>query len=281
MDQPIPPILLAQCKAFHSPEDVSKEIACLLKAESVKDFSIHISLPYSYIDPIKQQFGAEGIHVGAEIALGLDEGGFTKSIAGRMIKEANAEFVLIGASQDLALTQNPVSLKNKLKDALEHKITPFVCISETLQQHQDKISKKILCDQLKEITEGVNSVDLASIFIVYNAEWISRTPWEAKSPELAEAYQTFREAVSEVFGAETISPKQLIVAVPGYSHDVPQLIESLKNGEHPINNFSIGILGDSAEYLQPLCEVKKTQADEGLHTMKNTTKEENKENENV
>lgn len=290
MDSPTPHILLAQCKAFHPLEEIAKEISSLLKIESINDFNIHISLPYSYMAPIKQQFPQENIHLGAEVFLNADEGCFTVSIAGRMVKEANGKFVLIGTPQDRTNISESHHLKEKLKAALEHKIIPFICVGESLQEHQDKNSKKIIIEQLKDCLEGIPPEALKDIFIVYNAEWISRTPWEADSFDLKEAYQSFREAVVEATAPQEISSQQLIVAVPGYSQDISQLIQTLNNSEQPFHGYSLGILGSSAEYLQPLIvhSNEKTNnilenPEESSQKIKNphNEEEENKENENV
>jgi triosephosphate isomerase len=282
------PMLLAQCKALHPLEDIKKEITSLLKVQSVKDFNIHISLPYSYIEPIKQQFAAENIHLGSEILLNADDSCFTASIAGRMVKESSSEFVLIGASQDRIFhSSDSRHLKNKLKIALQHKIIPYVCVGESLQEHQDKKGKQIIIEQLNDCLEGASDEELKNIFIIYNAEWICLTPWEADSIDLKEAYQNFREAVKEVTASNDVSSQQLIVAIPGYSQDVSQLIQLLKNAENPFYGYSLGVLGSSADYLQPLVTHKK--ADNTIDTDKNSLKdqknhieeEENKENENV
>lgn len=253
MDNLNSPILLAQCKAFHPIEDIYKEIESLLKIESNKEFNIHISLPYSFIGPTTKKFEADDIQIGAEILLDAGEGSFTGSIAGRLLDEVGAKFVLIGTVQDrTSHAETSHSLKTKVEAALKSKAQAFICIGETLQEHQDKASKKVLVEQLKDCLEGIPAEELNKIHIVYNVEWISRTPWEAKSPELHEAYQTFRDAITEVITPESIIHKQLIVAIPAYSQDIAQLIQSFKSAPIPFVGYSVGILGSSAEYLQPL-----------------------------
>lgn len=247
------PILLAQCKAFHPLEDISKEIETMLKIDSTKDFKIHISLPYSYIEPISKQFPSNELNLGAEQILSIEEGSFTASIAANLLKEANAKFVLIGTPEERAsFPAGSQLLVNKIKKALEDHIQPFICVGDTLQEHQDKMTKQILISQLKDCLSGFSSEDLQKIFIVYNAEWISRTPWEAESPELKEAYTLFREAVKEALEPEIISHHQLIVAIPAYSQDVNQLIKILNTDTNPFVGYSLGILSSSAEFLQPL-----------------------------
>jgi len=247
------PFLLAQCKAFHSLEDVYKEIESLLKVERIKEFDIHISLPYSFIEPASKKFEADKIQFGAENLLNADEGCFTASIAGKILEEVKAKFVLIGAIQDrFSHAKDSHLLKNKLTTALGTQNKIFVCIGDTLQEYQDQLSKQILIAQLNDCLEGISEEDLKRLYVVYNAEWIARTPWEANSPELQEAYQTFIDAIKETPQLQNFNSNQLIVTIPAYSQDVSQLIQALKTRSHPFLNYSIGILGSSAEYLQHL-----------------------------
>lgn len=246
-------LLLAQCKAYHSLEDTSKEIENLLKIQAHEAFTIHVSLPYSFLGHLITTFNDKRLNLGAETLLDADEGCFTATISGKMALESKAQFVLIGTPQDRFFhSTGSHQLKNKLKSALENNIMPFICIGETLNEHQDRKAKEILKAQLKDSVEDISNEMLKKLYIVYNAEWISSAPWAATSSDLKEAYQTFREVVTETFEPGTISHEQLIVAVPAYSKDLHELINILKEIPDPFGGYSMGILGLSSEFLQPL-----------------------------
>lgn len=249
------PILLAQCKSYQTFEEVTKTVDHLIKMYPSSDFHLHLSLPYSFIEPIRQKVEGQEISVGAEVLLDADEGSFTASNAGNMLEKTGAQFVLIGTSQDrTSHSATSHHLKNKVRAVLNTKVPPFVCIGETLHDHQDQKSKEVLTNQLKDALEGFSAEELAPIHIVYNAEWISRTPWEAKSPELHQAYQTFHDVVNEVLGEGTVSKEQRIVAIPAYSRDLPTVIRHLQEDPHSASGYSLGILTLSVEFLQPLFE---------------------------
>jgi triosephosphate isomerase len=246
------PILLTQCKAYYSLEEISKAIDNLIEIQSTR-LNIHISLPYAFMEPMLKIFTNKGIHIGAEILLNADEGTFTASIVGKMLEASKATFALIGTSQDrTSHSSSPHHLTNKVKEALKAKVTPFICIGDTLQEHQDKVAKQVLTTQLKDCLDGISNEEIENIYIVYNAEWISRTPWEATSQNLQEAYQIFREVVNEYVEPESKVHDQLIVAVPAYSEDVSALIKSLQMASHAFSGYSVGLLGLSSAFLQPL-----------------------------
>lgn len=252
------PILLAQCKAYQPLEEIVKVVENILKIHSPTSFHVHIALPYSFIQPISEKFGEQGVKVGAELLLDTDEKSFTASCAGKILEKAGAQFVLVGTPQDrTSHDPNTNHLKNKVKVALDVRIPPFVCISETLQEHHEGKSKEVLVSQLKDALDGISPEELKSLYLVYNAEWISRTPWEANSPELHEAYKTFNEALHEVLGPDTIPKNHCILAVPAYSKELPQLITSLNPDSTASTGYSIGILGLSSSSLNPLSDPPK------------------------
>lgn len=259
MDTANLPIILAQCKAYQSLEEITTAIENLIKIQPPTHFNIHVSLPYSFIEPLSKKFESQQITFGAEVFLDADEGSFTTSIAGKLLEKLKAKFVLIGTAQDRN-SHSPSShhLKNKVKAALDAKIHPFVCIGETLHDHQDKISKDVLTTQLQDCLEGFSPEELHNIHIVYNAEWISRTPWEAASPELQDAYHVFHEVVKETLITNDQNHLQLILSVPAYSEELPQLITSLKTPDQQLAGYSLGILGLSSEFLQPLEDKTQT-----------------------
>ena len=272
MDTINAPILLAQCKAYHSLDDIIKEIESILKIHSSKTHRLYISLPYTYIEPISQKFPDNQLKAGAEIFPHADKESFTHSIAGKMLETVRAQFVLVGTPQDRAFNTTE-NLKNKAKAVLENKIPLFICLNDTLQQFQDKTSSQTLLGQLKEITEGLSNDELKNAYIVYNAEWISSTPWEASSPELREAYSTFREVIKTAFEPGVINDAQLIVTIPAYSNDVSHIIAFLQKEQHPITGYSLGILGSSAEYLKPLF----TDSSQMIDTIQSQTNETERE----
>lgn len=273
------PLLMAQCKAYHSIEDISREIQSLLKIHSPKSLDIHISLPYSFIDPILNKFPANEFKVGAEIMLNTDKNSFTGSIAGKMLEEAKVKFTLIGTDQDrISHSANAGQLKNNVTTALHSNVQPYICIEETLQEFQDKASKEVLLLKLKTCLDGLTVEEMKNIFIIYNAEWISRTPWENSSPEIHAAYKIFREVVNEATGEGNISSSQLIVAIPAYSEDVSLLIKSLQEESDPFLGYSVGILGSSAEYLIPIA-VKQTTATDQTSSDAKTLPVDSKDND--
>jgi triosephosphate isomerase (TIM) len=249
------PILLAQCKAYQPFEDISKVVDNILKIHSPASVHLHLALPYSFIEPISKQIeaGEKGIKVGAEVLLDTDENSFTASCAGKILKKAGAQFVLIGTTEDRT-THNPNTnhLRNKVKTALDAHIPAFVCIGESKQEHQDNKSKEVLTKQLKEALEDFSLEELQAIYVVYNPDWITQTPWEAGSPELQEAYRLFHEIIQETLPPEAISNERRILAVPAYSQELSKLVTQLSGESHAYTGYSIGTLGLSSEFLKPL-----------------------------
>ena len=253
------PILLAQCKATHTAEEVAKLCDAFLTRSS-QHGTPYITVPYTLIDSMARKLNPNGSHIGAESLLDANEGSFTVTVAGQMLKEIGAEFVLVGTQQERQfLKGNGQSLKNKIDLALKTGITPFLCIGETLHEHHDEASKTVLTDQLKIMIDGLSPKQLNGLTIVHDAAWIYQGLWEADSKELQMAYQTFKDVVSEQFDPEVLSTLRLIPSIPVYSPSLAEIIIALQSPPFGFANFSFGVLDVSADKIQPLTKVSTNQ----------------------
>ena len=141
MGEPQKQLLFAQCKAYYPLENLIKQCEKLIHEHTATCSHIYISAPYLAVEPISKKFNSTNITIGAEKMLPVDDHAFTVTIAEKMLLQLDAKFVLIGTTEERQLCQSKnYSLKSRLKSALKMGITPFICISETWQEHEDGLS---------------------------------------------------------------------------------------------------------------------------------------------
>lgn len=243
-------LLLAQCKAYHTLEETLKLCEIFINKQAEAKPDIYISAPYTYIDPISQKFSPNGIHVGAENMLCSDDGTFTSSISGKMVKESGAKFVLIGTAQERQFIKDKKhSLTNKVQSALQNGIVPFVCIGESEHDFHDGHSKEVLTGQLNEVIAELTAEQKHKLHIVYDVAWINKSPWTAASKEIPKACNTFYDVVSAAFDPAVLKTLTLLAPVPAYSTDLPKIIAAIP--QH-FNGYSFGFIDSSAEFVTPM-----------------------------
>lgn len=237
----LPFILFVQSKAYTPLEEVHKNCEALINARPSEQMTIYLSAPHSYIKPLEKKFGTHGIRVGAEEMLAVDDNTFTASIAGPILTNENAQFVLMGTAQERKFCQlKEHSLADKCKAALKEKIPPFVCIGETWQEHEEGQSKQILGQQLKALIEGIPSEELKGLHIVYNAVWINDSLWKVTDEILKNTYMVFREAVNETIDPVIRDTLHLIPAVPTRNQKLSEIASIMQSPPYLFAGISLG-----------------------------------------
>lgn len=233
--------LFAQCKAYYSFENTLKICEKFIQDYSNPSTEIYLSVPYSFIQPISQKFNSPQIHIGGDCMLSADHGDFTETVCGKMLQDAHAKFVLIGTSDErVRLKTNPLSLKNKLTHALNSEISPFICLTDTEIDFQDGNSKNLLADQLQTLISDISIERLKTLHILYEAAWITESPWTSAENTLYKALTNFLDAVSEITPHH--ESLHLVAPVPAFSPELPEIFKKLQDTPYNFHGFSLGVL---------------------------------------
>lgn len=134
------------------------------------------------------------IFVGAQNGWPGDTGAVTGEVSMGMIYRSGAQFVIIGHSERRKLQGESDELINqKVKSALEHDITPIVCVGE-----QEKGSLEGATYQLKKALSGVNVEQIERTVIAYEPVWAIGTG-DAATPEyINDVIDSLRHAIKEM-----------------------------------------------------------------------------------
>jgi triosephosphate isomerase (TIM) len=151
---------------------------------------------------------AEAVH-GSDIGIaGQDmywerEGAFTGEVSAHMLKAAGAEYVIIGHSERRTkFGETDTQVNRKVKAALEHELTPIVCIGETLDEREGGKTLEVLDRQLRLGLEGLQPKAIASLAVAYEPVWAIGTGKTATTAQAQEAHEHIRNRIRGWFGAD-------------------------------------------------------------------------------
>ena len=89
-----------------------------------------------------------------------------------MLKEAGAEYVIIGHSERRRLFgETDETVNRKLVAALGASLTPIVCIGETLEEREAEQTLAVLDRQIKDGLDGLTGDQMAALVIAYEPVW--------------------------------------------------------------------------------------------------------------
>lgn len=164
---------------------------------------IYLAVPFTSLKAAREQAGNSGIHIGAQNMHDCAEGPYTGETSARMIKDAGAEFVILGHSERRRLFhESNAFINRKIKRALIDGLQPLLCIGETLEEHQDGRAEEVLKTQLKECLADLKGDQLTRLIIAYEPVWAIGTDKTA-TPEIAQKmHQYCRNWLSNEYGNE-------------------------------------------------------------------------------
>ena len=199
--------------------------------------------PYTLISSFLQKFKNCQIDIGGQNCHQSEtSGAHTGFVNSAMLKNAGANYVIIGHSENRKKGENNKLINLKIRSALKVKLKVIFCIGETLTEKRKKRTHSILSKQIKI---GLNKVkNKSNIFIAYEPVWAIGTGIIPKSKDLLKTVDFIKSKFKDK------SPKVL------YGGSVsPQNINNLKE----INNIDGFLIGGASQNSKKFIDiVKKT-----------------------
>ena len=197
------PFIAANWKMFktvHESVVFAKEFRAMVK--DIIDVEIVVAPPFTALHAVAEAVRNSPVFVAGQNVHWEREGAFTGEISAGMLKEAGAEYVIIGHSERRRLfheTDKTVNLK--LMAALGAHLTPIVCIGETLEEREREETLTVLDRQIKAGFDGLTGDQVASLVIAYEPVWAIGTGRNATPLQAGEAHAHIRSRLRQWFGA--------------------------------------------------------------------------------
>jgi triosephosphate isomerase len=172
----------------------------------VKDFAdieIVVAPPFTALHAVAEAARHTNIGVAGQNLYWEKEGAFTGEVSAPMLREAGAEYVIIGHSERRRLFQETDQTVNrKLMAALAATLTPIVCIGETLEEREAEQTLPVLDRQIKDGLDRLTAEQVAELIIAYEPVWAIGTGRNATAAQAGEAHAHVRGRLRQWFGAD-------------------------------------------------------------------------------
>ena len=165
------------------------------------DVEIVVAPPFTALHAAAEAARNSPVAIAAQDVHWEREGAFTGEISAAMVKEAGAEFVIIGHSERRRLFQETDETVNrKLLATLAAEMTPIVCIGETLEEREAGRTLEVLDRQIKLGLDGLAGDQVGSLVIAYEPVWAIGTGRNATPQQAGEAHAHIRSRLRQWFG---------------------------------------------------------------------------------
>ncbi len=184
----------------------AEELITALKplVKEVKGVDIVVCVPFTVIEKVKKLVKGSKIKVGAQNVAWADKGAFTGEISADMLKEVGAEYVVIGHSERRQyFGETDKSVNARTVQALKYDLKPIVCVGETLEEREGKLTEKVLLTQIEGAFEGISDEDAKKIVVAYEPVWAIGTGKTATSEQANETIRFIRKTLAKKYGRFT------------------------------------------------------------------------------
>jgi triosephosphate isomerase len=162
---------------------------------------IFLSVPHTSIASAAKAAKGSSVTIGAQNMHDSREGAFTGEIAALMLKEAGAEFVLLGHSERRhVFNESNEFIQRKVVRALQDDLIPVLCVGETAKERTAGKTEEVLKKQIEECLAGVPEKEVGKIILAYEPVWAIGTGKTATPKMAQEAHAFCRACLSELFG---------------------------------------------------------------------------------
>jgi len=189
-------------KTVHEAVAFAKEFKGAVK--DVVGADIVLAPPFTAVHAVAEAVRASNIAVAAQDVFWEREGAFTGEVSAAMIREAGAEYVIVGHSERRRLFgETDVTVNRKLMAAIAADLTAIVCVGETLEEREGSRTFTVIDRQLKDGLEGITPEQVADLVIAYEPVWAIGTGRNATAAQAQEVHAHIRGRLRQWFGADT------------------------------------------------------------------------------
>jgi len=170
-----------------------------------------LCVPYVNLQSVQAKLANTHIKVGAQNMHYMDEGAYTGEISGVMLKDMGVPYVIIGHSERReSFSETNLTVNLKTLKALEHGLTPIVCVGESLKQRKQNRTAGVLRKQITFALDELTAEDVAKIVIAYEPIWAIGTGETATNEQAEEACALIRELILCRFGQEAADKVRIL-----------------------------------------------------------------------
>ncbi|SDN30659.1 triose-phosphate isomerase [Vreelandella arcis] len=142
--------------------------------------------PFPYLEAARNAFANTPLQLGAQTLNPQHSGAHTGEVSGRMLKEFDVAYVLVGHSERRQLyRESDEEVFDRLIAALEVGMIPILCVGESLEERDAGNTMEVVLRQVGYVMARLEPVQRYQVVVAYEPVWAIGTGRTA-TPEQAQ-----------------------------------------------------------------------------------------------
>jgi triosephosphate isomerase len=201
------PIISGNWKMNHNHYEAIQcvqKLAYILTKEDYAEVDVTIHPPFTDLRSVQTMIDADELKfiLGAQHCHEADSGAFTGEISAAFLAKLNVSYVIVGHSERREIFgETNESVNAKIVAIQKHKMTPIVCVGETLAEREaGKTHEKVL-GQVRSALEKRSVEQIKSLVVAYEPIWAIGTGKTATADDAQRMISSIREEVAKISSA--------------------------------------------------------------------------------
>ena len=164
-----------------------------------------VGVPFVALPGVAEALRGTNIRVAAQNLHFEAKGAFTGEISADMLKDAGAEYVIIGHSERRQyFAETDAAVNKKAHAAIGAGLIPIICVGESLEEREQGVTAETVRRQAKIALLGIGREALLSskLVIAYEPIWAIGTGKTATNEQANEVCGLIRELLAELYDRE-------------------------------------------------------------------------------
>lgn len=198
------PLIAGNWKMNGTIAEAEERVASLLpRIATAEHVDVAVCVPFTALQAVVDSTRGSRLAVHAQNMHHEPSGAFTGEVSAPMLTEIDVHGVVLGHSerrQYFGESDDVVNLK--LKTALEHGLTPIVCVGEVLEEREAGLTEDVLRRQCLRAFHAISGKKAARLIVAYEPVWAIGTGKTATPQLAADAHALIRAEAAKAFGED-------------------------------------------------------------------------------
>lgn len=165
---------------------------------SLSHTQVVVCVPYPYLAQAQQFLQHTNIAWGAQNMAKFDSGAFTGEVSAEMLKDFGAQYVILGHSErSTAYCESDENIADKFMLAIQHGLTPVLCVGETLIEREAGVMEMVVGKQLDAIVNKFGVKMFEHAIVSYEPIWAIGTGLAATPAQAESMHQFIRQKLTQ------------------------------------------------------------------------------------
>lgn len=196
------PLIAGNWKMYKTVQEAKDFAAGILeKLVNATDTDVAICAPFTSLAALKDELEESIIHIGAQNMYFETQGAYTGEISPLMLTDLACTYVILGHSERREyFKEDDALIARKVKTALDHGLTPILCVGENLALRESGQALAFVQGQVEKGINGLSSEEVSKIVVAYEPIWAIGTGRTASPQDAQEMCAAIRATLNSLAG---------------------------------------------------------------------------------